>query len=262
MLAELLTSLTTPFPRIPRRMGYLAEQIAIRARERRCRAAWAPHLAASRALMLEVAGGCPGRERCVVVGAGLCLDVPLVQLAAMFREVVLLDVGFLERGGPGNVRRIAWDATGSLARWHADPAMPDQQALAVGDPGWPPGIGQPDLTISASILSQLHLRPALWLGRCTERAEDFEERLADHLGRLHLAWLATTPGRRLLITDLAEIASDRHGQLIGEIPTAASRLGLPATHRQWEWNLAPIPEIARDQGMRHRVGAWIDPWST
>jgi hypothetical protein len=209
--------------------------------------------------MLEVAKDCPGRERCVVVGAGLCLDVPLVQLAGMFREVVLLDVGFLERGGPANVRRIAWDATGSLERWHADPTMSDTQALAVTDPGWPAGVGPPDLTISASILSQLHLRPALWLGRDMDRSNDFDNRLADRLGRLHLAWLATRPARRLLITDLAEITSDRHGQQIGENPTAASRLGLPQAGRQWAWHLAPIPEIARDQGVHHQVGAWIDP---
>jgi len=51
VLAELITSLITPFPRIPRRMGLLREQIAIRARERRCRAQWAGHLAASRQAM-------------------------------------------------------------------------------------------------------------------------------------------------------------------------------------------------------------------
>jgi hypothetical protein len=262
MLAELFASLTTPFPRTPQRMGYLAEQIAIRARERRCRSAWAPHLAASRTMMLEVAHGCQRRERCVVVGAGLCLDVPVIELARLFRDVVLLDVGFLERGGPANLRRIVWDATGSLERWHADPAMTDTQALDVDDPGWPPDAGEPDLTISASILSQLHLRPALWLGRGRNRAADFEDRLADRLGRLHLAWLAGRPGRRLLITDLAEITQDRRAQTVGETPTAASRLGLPVPDRHWIWNLAPIPEVSRDQGISHGVGAWIDPSST
>lgn len=259
MLSELFTSLTTPFPRTPRRMGYLAEQIAIRARERRCRAAWASHLAQSRAEMLAAAEGCAGRGRCVVVGAGLCLDVPLDRLASMFREVVLLDVGFLERSGPSNVRRIAWDATGSLERWHADRAMPDQQALTLGDPGWPAGVGQPDLTISASILSQLHLGPMAWLERSRPRPEGFDDRLADGLGRLHQVWLAGLPGRRLLITDLAEVARNPHGVVIGETPTAASRLGLPPPHRTWEWNLAPIPEISAEHDLSHRVGAWLDP---
>lgn len=259
MLAELFASLTTPFPRVPRRLGFLAEQIAIRARERRCRAAWAPHLAASHARMLAAAESCPRRARCVVVGAGLCLDVPLQRLAALFDEVVLLDVGFLERGGPGNVRRIPWDATGALERWHADPAMDDAQALETREPGWPDGVGEPDLTISASILSQLHILPAAWLERGRPRPDGFDQRLADRLAGLHRGWLASRPGRRLLLADLAVVNRGPDGAETANQPTATARLGLPAPDAHWEWLLAPAPEDAADHDIVHQVGAWSDP---
>jgi hypothetical protein len=48
MLAEWWSYLTTPCSPEARRMGYLRESIAIRARHRRCRHAWAPHLAKTR----------------------------------------------------------------------------------------------------------------------------------------------------------------------------------------------------------------------
>lgn len=256
MLAELLAALTTPFPRPARRMGYLAEQIAIRARERRCRAGWAPHRAASRDAMLRAADACAAHRRCAVVGGGVCLDIPLPELAARFAEVVLLDVGFLERGGPRNVRRVAWDATGALARWHADPAMDDGRALEVGDPGWPAGIGEPDLTISAGVLSQLHILPAAWLERRRDRPDGFDRRLAGGLARAHLAWLRARPGRRLLIADLAEVARGRDGREAERVAVGAALLDLPPPERTWTWDIAPAPEADPDHDLRHQVGAW------
>lgn len=261
MLAELITSLFTPFPRIPRRMGHLSEQIAIRARERRCRAAWAPHITASQAMMLEAAGRCERRGSCVVLGAGLCLDVPLAELASRFAEVVLLDVGFLERRGPANVRRVCWDATGCLEAWHADPRMDVEAALALAgrDPGWPPDVGEPDLTISANIISQLDLLPAPWLSRRRWRDDGFAERLGEALAATHLAWLRARPGTRLLIGDLAQTLIPADGSPAETRPLPPARLGLREPDRAWDWQLAPIPEWNRRQHLHHRVGAWHDP---
>jgi hypothetical protein len=240
-------------------MGYLGEQIAIRSRHRRWQGAWHPHLDASRTAMMEAATHTPAHGLCVVVGAGLCLDVPLAGLARVFSRVVLLDVGFLDRTGPANVERIPFDATGSLARWHADPQMSDDDALAVGDPGWPTGLGDPDLTISASVISQLHLAPAAWLAKRRPRPEDFRERLGATLAAAHLAWLRQRPGRRLLIGDLAEIALTRANTVADEVPMPTAALGLRLPDRTWDWDLAPIPEWDRDLHLRHRVGAWNDP---
>lgn len=261
MLAELITSLITPFPRIPRRMGLLHEQIAIRARERRCRAQWAGHLAASRQAMLDAAGRCPAHGLCVVVGAGLCLDVPLVELARRFASVVLLDVGFLERSGPANVRRVPWDATNCMEAWFNDPRMDESEAInrAERDPGWPPGVGQPDLTISANIISQLDLLPGPWLSRKRWRHDDFRERLAIALATTHLRWLRRQPGAHLLIGDMRATLTSKDGSEVEERTLAPARVGLREPDRAWDWDIAPIPEWNRRQHLRHRVGAWFEP---
>src|SRR5579871_6065867 len=92
MFAELIEYAITPCPRYARRMGYLYEAVAIRARAARCRAAWAPHQERTRALLRRSLARCPRRRKAVVLGSGACLDVPLAELAAAFGEVVLVDV--------------------------------------------------------------------------------------------------------------------------------------------------------------------------
>jgi hypothetical protein len=107
MIREWLTQLITPFPAPARRMRYLYEQIAIRARHRRHRAAWAPHLVACRDAVRQAVPCCQGQELAAIVGAGVCLDMPLPELTARFRRVVLLDVGFLDR--PASCERCPYD---------------------------------------------------------------------------------------------------------------------------------------------------------
>ncbi len=53
---------------------------------------WRPHLEANRRFLLEGLSGVLKRERVLVLGAGACRDVPLVELAKAFDEVHLLDV--------------------------------------------------------------------------------------------------------------------------------------------------------------------------
>ncbi len=255
MLAELAAWLTTPFPRDARRLGYLSEQIAIRARERRCRAAWAGHLAASREAMLAAAG--PGGGLCVVAGAGLCLDVPLDGLAARFRRVVLLDLGFLERGGPRNVERMPWDATGAVSAWARDPAMDDATALAAVSPTWPAGLPEPDLLVSASLLSQLHLRPLVWLQRRRPRGPDFAAALGQRCSQAHLAWLRRHARRTLVIADRAQVARRRDGGEADREPTGTDGLGLGPPERTWTWRIAPAPEWDPVLDLEHEVGAWL-----
>lgn len=258
MLRELLTHLLTPFPAPARRLGYLHEQIAIRARHRRHRQGWAPHLAACRGMIADAVGLCPRREVVAVVGAGVCLDVPVAELAASFRRVLLLDVGFLDRQAIARVERHAVDVTGCLQQWHDQPRL-DDAAVLVTPPAWPIGLPAPDLTISANLCGQLHLLPAAWLERHRPRGADFRQRLGHALAAAHLAWLRARPGHSLLIADLAELAIDRGGVVVDEQPTVCAGLGLRAPDRTWDWALSPIPEWDPQHHLRHRVGAWLDP---
>src|ERR1700722_10129196 len=92
MLAELIEYALTRSPPYARRMGYLYEATAIRARASRCGTAWAPHQERTRYLIHKAVARCKQRRKVVVLGSGPLLDVPLTELAATFGEVVLVDV--------------------------------------------------------------------------------------------------------------------------------------------------------------------------
>ncbi|MSP50190.1 MAG: hypothetical protein EXQ95_12795 [Alphaproteobacteria bacterium] len=119
MIAEALAWLATPCPLHVRRLGLLSESIAISARHRRCRDAWAPHLAATRSAVLEAIERTPRRRTALVLGSGALLDLPLADLAAAFRRVVLVDLvhpwpARLRARAFANVTRVTDDVTGTL----------------------------------------------------------------------------------------------------------------------------------------------------
>ncbi|MDO9631870.1 MAG: hypothetical protein Q7I92_08240, partial [Humidesulfovibrio sp.] len=103
--------------------GHLAQQVAIWARHKRHSAAWEPHLARARALALASAQACPpdARRTALVLGSGLLLDVPLDELSALFKSVVLADMAFVPEvraraARLGNVQTLEVDLTGRLGR--------------------------------------------------------------------------------------------------------------------------------------------------
>lgn len=71
MLREWVLWLGTPVPWPLRRIGYLRASISLHARSRRCRAAWAPHLATCRAVVRRAVADPTARRRAVVLGSGL-----------------------------------------------------------------------------------------------------------------------------------------------------------------------------------------------
>lgn len=264
MLGDWFRSLLVRTPPAARRLGLVREHLDIAQRHARVRAAWASHLAASRAVILEVAARCPRRERGLVIGAGDCLDVPVAELAEMFREVVLADIVVgrearrWEKKYPGRVRCVNWDASGALAALAAArDAVPANEApafFARADPGPPPG-GEADFIVSANCISQLGLVPGHSLP-AYEQDKDLPERCARAAAKRHLAWLQERPALRLLIADAARLDIGADGRQLKR-ETLHERFGLPKPDRQWRWDLAPIPEWSRDFHRVHEVGAWI-----
>ncbi|GFK94880.1 hypothetical protein NNJEOMEG_02728 [Fundidesulfovibrio magnetotacticus] len=248
MLAEALEHLLTPCPAPARRMGLLRESVAIGARHRRCREAWRPHLERCRAHILQAADACQGGGTALVLGSGRLLDIPLEELAARFRRVVLADavhplnVRWRARSLPG-VRLDAVDLTGT---WQevlqgrlprpADPAL--YRDLS------------PDLTVSANCLSQLPLAPLARLEAAGRYDADELEAFHRAVLAAHLDWLRTLPGVRLLLTDTAWPPGPR-----GDDPLPG--LQLPPPLDAWDWTVAPRPEIHADRDVTHRVAAFL-----
>lgn len=264
MLSRLLRRLATTCPPAARELGLLREHEDIAKRHARVRAAWAPHLAASRQVIMETAAHCPSPRRALVIGAGDCLDVPVAELAARFEAVVLADivtsaaVRQWEKICPGRVRGVNWDASGALAALAAVrttvAAHEAPEIFARADPGPPPG-GEPDFIVSANCISQLGLVPGHSLpAQAKDKA--LPERCAKAAARRHLEWLEQRPAVRVLLADAARLDLGPDGRQLKK-ETLHDRFGLPKPDRTWRWDLAPIPEWSPDFHRVHEVGAWI-----
>lgn len=266
MFASLWKRLRTDSSRAARQLGLAREHFAIAGRHNRVRAAWAPHLAASRRAILDGAERCAARGRALVIGAGDCLDVPVAELAERFGQVTLADVVVSATAKdwaarlPGRVRCVEWDATGALARLASVRAVISAQdapsLFAASDPGPPPG-GEPDLIVSANCLSQLGLVPGHSLV-AAEKDQALPDRCAKAAARRHLDWLAERRGAvRVLLVDSARLNVGPDGRL-QKRETLHPRFGLREPDRTWRWELAPIPEWSPDFHRHHEVGAWFD----
>jgi len=250
MLAEALAWLLTPASTTARRMGHLGEAIAIAARHRRCRRAWAPHLAASRAALLASARTAPGHGTALILGSGPLLDVPLRELADLFESVWLVDLvhpwsSRLQARRYANVRLIEHDVTECLVRLPAEPVLP----------GWlldEPGI---DWVASVNLLSQLPVLPTRWLrARHPEMSEADVARFGASLMCNHLAWLARFRAPVCLLADVEQTALDAAGKVRAQCEFGAL-LADWRIEADWRWDLAPPGELAGGGSAHHRVAS-------
>ena len=248
MLAELVEYLLTPCGKPARRLGYLRESVAIRARHRRCGQAWAPHLARCRDIILQAAEACPKRDLVLVLGSGALLDIPLPALADMFRQVILADLvhplaARRQARALANVRLVEADLSGALP-----------EILARKAPPVPPPVElfmdlAPDLTVSANLLSQLPLLPSQGLAKAGCEPKDVEA-FAVGLMRRHLDWLRRLPGVVCLITDISRTVGQETTDLV-------HGLAPEVTGQTWPWLIAPCPELYPDRDVSHLVSGVI-----
>ena len=252
MLAEMIQHWRTPAPDWVKAMGYVRESIALDHRHRRCHAHWAPHLDACRDLIRRAADGLPAYERCVVLGSGHLLDIPLTDLAARFRRVELVDLVHplaLREWvrGLDNVHLVETDVSGAARAVHdlsdGPPPEPAPDETLAQDA---------DLVISSNLLSQL---PLLLLDRLEASAPwiTAEDRLAfarsvvDH----HLALLQHQTGRVCLISEVLRLFHDNERPIDKADPLFGAAILYEG--EEWWWDIAPRPELAKDTDVRLRV---------
>lgn len=260
MIRDLFRYIATPAPPAQRRLGYLRDSIWLQSRAHRCRAAWAPHLAASRDVMRAAIATRGRRDTVVVLGSGLLADVPLAALTDAFRRVVLVDAVH-----PLATRR-AVRALAQVELLTAD--LSGAMALLTGHasdlkPCLPPVCAEPgtDLVISANLLSQLPIRPVARLEGGRRAYGPWTPQDGDAFGRriveAHLADLARLSAQICLVTDLDETEEDRAGHVV-ERHDLLYGVALGAPDHAWTWELAPFGEIARGRRLLHQVAGFTD----
>ncbi|NQV99079.1 MAG: hypothetical protein HQ483_05250 [Rhodospirillales bacterium] len=258
MLAEWLTYLTTPCAKPYRQLGYLSELIAIKHRHRRLQAAWQPHLDACRQLITEAAAKTPRTGLVVVLGSGQLLDIPIDALAARFERVCLVDICHLRNsrktaGTHGNIELLEADISGTVAgllTWQAGEPLPEPQPdLSI--------LGEADYVVSSNLLAQLPLAP---LHHLEMRAPDLSDRARDGYARLiiahHMALLHKCACPVTLISEYLQVVSDDERIIEKTDPLYGVRL--PVADQDWDWALAPRPELDPNLDLNLRVAGIAD----
>lgn len=249
MLLELFRYFTIRCSPALRKIGFLHELLAIEARYKRCREAWRPHLEETKRLILDATQHCPRRRSVLILGSGICLDVPLAELAASFERVILADIlqlpqaRKLARAYP-NVELVSLDVTGLVEEIFAldlkrAKSLPRKRVdFFQGEE-----FSDIDLVASVNLLSQLPTLLGDYIGgKARKLPQDELDGFNQDLLRNHLDWLQRFPCRVTLSADLKRSYIDAQGQLIEEVD-ALQGLTLPYQGRTWTWEIAPIPEL-------------------
>jgi hypothetical protein len=261
VIREAFEWLATPCPRSWREFGYLGETIAIAARHRRCRTAWAEHLHRSRQAILNATRGLTQRRTAIILGSGPLLDVPLRELAGMFQSVILVDAlhplsARWQTRGHGNVELVTADLTGALDalhRWRVEHPLPTPRSPALLQRA------DVDFVVSLNLLSQLGVIPVEWIEkRAGVPGPAIAEAYAAGLTRAHLADLARCPARVCLIADVEWWRQKPDGTVVERASTIYEVTPPPAVE-DWTWAIAPAPESDPVLSEYRRVVVSLDP---
>jgi len=260
MLYELYTYLTTPCPPYVRHMDYLYEAIAMRSRYECNRTAWQPHLEQTRRAILSAVEGCRNRNKVVILGSGPLLDVPLDELAAMFSEVVLLDIVFLPDVYKrvkrfNNVKLVQHDVT-NMAQKLYENIRSGQTELPIASPVISDIDENTGLVVSLNILSQLWVMPRAYaLKKMRGLEEEVVDDWCEQITRSHYAFLQSLTCPVCLIGDHEFVKRDREGRIVSQGSTVAG-LALPEPETSWTWNIVPLGEKDRFLSKDLKVGVW------
>jgi hypothetical protein len=256
MIVETLEYLATPCARPLRGMGYLRELMNIRGRARRCWDAWQPHLERSKAVIRKALTWCTQRRKAVILGSGMLYDVPIDELSAAFREVLLVDIvhplkTWLPALRHKNLRGVTADITGTAEEMYRVAKLPRatlariEASLFLDDP-------EIDLVVSLNLLSQLPVIPMEYLERAGAHSPEAIAAFARHLLSAHLAYLQHFACTVALITDVEKLTLNRAGKLVGK-SSLLRGVPLPCEGESWIWHLAPRPEVDPDYSYHRRV---------
>lgn len=260
-LRPIVDHLLTFPPASTRAMGFVREISGIRRRYLRVQQAWANHVTECQQVIREGMTRATQHRKAVILGAGLMHDIPLAELCATFREVVLVDIyhPFSSRWRTrqwNNLRRVTADITNTVAEayrvaWDRDDPLPvSAPTLFLDDP-------EVDYVASVNLLSQLPCMPMDYLQSQRVHSTDKILRYVQHLLTAHMVYLKQLPGVVTLITDIERLKYNLMNQLL-ERKDLFYGVPPPCGEREWEWKLAPCPEADNRHHYYRRVVAVVD----
>lgn len=239
-----------------RRLGLVSESVALWARGRRQRRAWAEHHRRCQALIEGVVAELPRHRTVAVLGSGLLRDIPLPLLRKRFERVLLIDAVHLPQirlaaAFQSNVTLVTRDLSGVMGCLAGErDGRLDPVADLVADEAL-------DLVISANLMSQFGWPVSDWLDDNPARAAHVPHDLAARCIAWHRDDLAQFACRVVLLTDVEMVERDKNGAVVERFDLMRG-VGLSPPDESWDWQVAPFGEAAAGRETIHRVCGWRD----
>jgi hypothetical protein len=266
-------------PRYIKKLGLLSDLIGIESRYSRCKQDWKPHLENTKRVIIKTAQGLKKHDSVIIFGAGSLHDVPLKELSALFREVHLVDIIFLQ-GTINEIKRYSnvefheLDITGVLKKAQEWSTVNGQRSTAssletiknlsstvpkhfVND--------HFDLVISLNLLSQLPMAIKNYIEKKLPLTVDrspfthfYRSLILNHL--ISLESFASSGSQVLLISDTQKQVSKNSSEaLLTESSLEGSEENIFQDWKaidEWIWVLAPNGELEKDYALNLRVKAF------
>lgn len=251
MTFSFLTELASSTAPAARKAGLVSEISGIARRYTRHKKAWQTHLSSTKQAIEKALEQANADHPVLVLGAGLCLDLPLSALNQHPAGAVLMDAVYTPQARYRtrkykNIHFECCDITGFLEPfWNSDES--DDIIMPANAPIPQTGYG---LIISCNVLSQIQLPFA-----SSPPTHDTERRITATLQQSHIHALRSADCPALIVTDYKRIEATAEGE--ETIPTLAPTL-LPATPDEaWLWHIAPEGEVRPGLDIKLSVGSWL-----
>jgi hypothetical protein len=257
LIRELLAYLSEkPQLSVAKTFGHLAESISLLSREKRCRKNWAPHRNQCKHFIKDHLKEALHFDSILVLGSGPLHEIPIEILAHTFKKVVLVDIVHLQTTKTSlahlkNLTFIEHDITEIEAIVQKEGQLIDKVPQAFLNENW-------GMVLSVNIMSQLplHLNSYIKKRLKNKFSEVQVKNFLEAITRNHLVYLKSFHCPSLLITDTQTEYYDKNESIL-ETDINYTHLDLPTAIESWYWNVAPIPELQKDVGMKMLVAAFI-----
>jgi len=251
MLIETLVWATSTCIPAARKAGLVSEVAAIAGRHKRHKSLWGHHLTHTKSFIEKHLSLVDPNKPILILGSGLCLDIPLSALNKHAAGVVLMDavqplatriacIGF------ANIQFCYADITGFLRPfWNSK-----EGAKITPPPIAPINLNHYGMVISCNLLSQLPLSFAH-----SPPTDETERRLTASIQLAHMKALTSLSCPALLITDYERLESEAGST--NNIPTISPRLVPREPEETWQWHIAPKGDIRPGLDIKLNVGGWL-----
>jgi hypothetical protein len=254
LISELFLYLTTKTSKEARAFGHLYESIAINAREKRCRDFWKSHRENCKKFIREFIPKLKQKNIVLILGSGPLHEIPIVELSNQFERIDLVDIVHLKSTKSAyrhykNLNFIEADLTELEKDIYNEKKIINRVPSIFTDIKY-------DLIISANLLSQLPNHLASFLEKNGHNSAESLEKFKNQICQDHISYLKNFNAPTILITDTERSFHNPSGELINK-ENSFNNLQLPKPANEWEWNLAPIPEVSKEYSIKMKVSAFI-----